>query len=237
MDRALKERIIGAVVLVVFVVLVVPVFLDGPEGPADVETRSVPLPGQSDQPTKVVVLPRDRSEPVPPPITLPAPGDDEVDEQLSSAGETDDAAVEPVAAAEEPEPVEPEPSVTQAEQPTERPAPAILADDDEPAPSEPADDDEPPARAANSQPEPSPPVATSAMWAVQLGSFSSEANANRLAAELKRKGFGAFLSRVPGSSGELLRVRVGPQANRPAAEAMAERLRAAGYRGQVVPYR
>ena len=232
MDRALKERIIGAIVLVIFVVLVVPVFLDGPEGPADVETRSVPLPGQSDQPTKVVVLPRDRSEPVPPPITLPAPGD----EQDDDTAEADDPGPETVAAAEDPEPVTPEPSVAQAEQPTERPAPAILEDDDEPAPPEP-EDEAPPARAATSQPEPSPPVATSGMWAVQLGSFSSEANANRLAAELKRKGFGAFLSRVPGSSGELLRVRVGPQANRPAAEAMAERLQAAGYRGQVVPYR
>jgi cell division septation protein DedD len=35
MDRALKERIIGAAVLVVFVVLVVPVFLDGPPESGD----------------------------------------------------------------------------------------------------------------------------------------------------------------------------------------------------------
>ena len=32
MDRALKERIIGAAILVLVVVLVVPVFLDGPSG-------------------------------------------------------------------------------------------------------------------------------------------------------------------------------------------------------------
>ncbi len=234
MDRALKERIIGAVVLVIFVVLVVPVFLDGPEGPADVETRSVPLPGQSDQPTKVVVLPRDRSEPVPPPITLPAPGD-EAGETVADESDPD---AETAVAADDPEPVNPEPAVAQSEPPPERPAPAILVDDDEPSPREPEVDDDagdPPVESARSQP--SSPAATSGMWAVQLGSFSSEANANRLAAELKRKGFGAFLSRVPGSSGELLRVRVGPQANRPAAEAMAERLQAAGYRGQVVPYR
>ena len=35
MERALKERIIGAVILVIFVVLVVPIFLDGP--PAESE--------------------------------------------------------------------------------------------------------------------------------------------------------------------------------------------------------
>ena len=35
MDKALKERIIGAAVLVVFAILVVPVFLDGPDDGAD----------------------------------------------------------------------------------------------------------------------------------------------------------------------------------------------------------
>ena len=54
MDRALKERIIGAAVLVLVVVLVVPVFLDGPPDDS-VEMRSaseVPLPGQSEPGTK-----------------------------------------------------------------------------------------------------------------------------------------------------------------------------------------
>ena len=47
MDRALKERIIGATVLVLFVVLVVPVFLDGPNNSDAVISQNVPLPGQS----------------------------------------------------------------------------------------------------------------------------------------------------------------------------------------------
>lgn len=209
MDRALKERIIGAVVLVVFVVLVVPVFLDGPEGPTEVQTRSIPLPGQSEQPDKVVVLPRDRTEPIPAPVAVvPAPQADAIPSQETSEPPAEPAGDDTVAAVEEPET-----------------GPAVLDDDDESTPE--------PAR-----PEPAaPPPAATGMWAVQLGSFSSEANANRLAAELKRKGFGAFLSRVPGSSGELLRVRVGPQENRQAATRMAERLDAAGYEGQVVPYR
>lgn len=65
MDRALKERIIGAAVLVIVVVLVVPVFLDGPPADGEVVSEHVPLPGQSDQDTKTVVLDRDRSNPVP----------------------------------------------------------------------------------------------------------------------------------------------------------------------------
>ena len=65
MERTLKERIIGAIVLVVFVVLVVPVFLDGPpEGAATVSERIL-LPGQEGQDTKTVVLNRERDEPIP----------------------------------------------------------------------------------------------------------------------------------------------------------------------------
>ena len=65
MERALKERIIGAAVLVVVVVLIVPVFLDGPPAENEVVSTSVPLPGQSEQDTRTVVLDRDRTEPVP----------------------------------------------------------------------------------------------------------------------------------------------------------------------------
>ena len=66
MDRALKERIIGAAVLVFVVVLVVPVFLDGPPGEDEIVSKSVPLPGQEEQKTQTVVLERDREDPRPP---------------------------------------------------------------------------------------------------------------------------------------------------------------------------
>jgi len=66
MDRALKERIIGAVVLVVFMVLVVPVFLDGPSNDGEIVSERVPLPGQAGQEeTRTIVLDRDRKQPVP----------------------------------------------------------------------------------------------------------------------------------------------------------------------------
>jgi len=65
MERALKERIIGAAVLVVFVVLVVPIFLDGPPEEGEIISERVLLPGQEEQKTQTVVLDRDRTEPVP----------------------------------------------------------------------------------------------------------------------------------------------------------------------------
>lgn len=64
MDRALKERIIGAIILVVFAVLVVPIFLNGPPEEGEIVSERVLLPGQEGQDVKTVVLDRERSEPM-----------------------------------------------------------------------------------------------------------------------------------------------------------------------------
>ena len=195
MDRALKERIIGAAVLVVFVVLVVPVFLDGPPQSGEIVSERVPLPGQAAEgETRTVVLDRDRDEPVP----VPAPVTEPEAEQA-----------QPVKPESKPEP-EPE---TRAEP--------------EPKPE--------PAKPAAQQPAPAGESPTG-MWAVQLGSFGNQQNAERLAADLRKQGFAAFLSQLSTGSGELHRVRIGPQKDRESAEAMAERLAKAGHKGQVVPH-
>ena len=170
MDRALKERLIGATVLVVVMVLVVPVFLDGSPAdrsaaPAMIE-QPIDLPGQqSDKDVRTVVLDRHRSEP------LPA---------------------------------------------RRRAAPA--------------------AEIAAAPTKADPKRSATGLWAVQLGSFSSQANADQLAAELRQQGFAAFLSRLETPDGELHRVRVGPQRDRDSAQAMVAKLERAGQKGQVVPH-
>ena len=194
MDRALKERIIGAAVLVVFVVLIVPVFLDGPPEGGEVISERVPLPGQADQDdSRTIVLERDRKEPVP-----------------------------AVAATDRPEPERrPAATVKQANTETRPQAKPPAA---EPAPQQ--------------QPE-APAAATSSstgMWAVQLGSFGNQENAERLAADLRKQGFVAFLSKISTASGQLHRVRIGPQKDRESAEATAAQLQKAGHKGQVVPH-
>lgn len=67
MDRAIKERLVGGIVLVVLAVLVVPVFLDGPPQEPEVIVETLALPGQDGQVTerKTIVLERNRTEPVP----------------------------------------------------------------------------------------------------------------------------------------------------------------------------
>jgi len=200
MERALKERIIGAAVLVVFVVLVVPVFLDGPPEDGEIVSERVLLPGQEDQKNQTVVLDRNRTQPVPA-ATTPAP----------------------VPAREEPARQEPEQEQpVRAEPVRAEPKPAVVPDKpvEEPAP----------------KPAPQPAASTTGMWAVQLGSFSNKENAEKLAANLRKQGYAAFLSQLTTDSGQLHRVRIGPQKDRESAEEMAKRLAKVGQKGQVVPH-
>jgi cell division septation protein DedD len=72
---------------------------------------------------------------------------------------------------------------------------------------------------------------------VQLGVFASHENAERLALEVRVKGFKVSVSPVPGGKRKLYRVRVGPAADRSGAQELQGRLKAAGRPGgTVVPY-
>ncbi|MDX1515563.1 MAG: SPOR domain-containing protein [Woeseiaceae bacterium] len=197
----MKERIIGAIVLVAVVVLVVPVFLDGPPENGEIISERVPLPGQTDQEIQTVVLDRDRSEPVPAPS-------------------------EPRS---EPQPMPAEPAPQASETQVVKPAPK------QPPPSR--DPVEAPDTAGTAAASVAPAASSATgMWAVQIGSFSNQQNAERLAADLRKQGFAAFLSQLQTPSGPLHRVRIGPQKDREAAEAMAARLQKAGHKGTVLPH-
>lgn len=190
MDRALKERVIGAIVLVGVAVLVVPVFLDGRSDHGEIVSKAVALPGQSQQQSamQTVVLSRDRQEPVP--------------------------ASTPPQADPKPEPVRVEPPQAKPELKQEIAVASQIADKDSDITTE----------------------SPTGMWAVQLGSFSNQQNAERLAADLRQQGYAAFLSKLDTGSGELHRVRIGPQKDRESAESVATRLGKSGHSGQVVPH-
>ncbi len=201
MERALKERIIGAIVLVIFVVLVVPIFLDGPPSDGEIVSERVLLPGQEDQDTKTVVLDRERSEP---------------------------------------NPAASNPQMARTTKPVTLPAPEAKKPDARPVVDEPAESAsarvEPQSDPPSQQTAPEPAVSSTGMWAVQLGSFSSKDNAEKMAADLRKQGYGAFLSQLQTSAGPMHRVRIGPQEDRAGAEAMAARLLKVNHKGQVVPH-
>ena len=230
MERALKERIIGASVLVVVVVLVVPVFLDGPPEDGEVVSRQVSLPGQNAQNTQTVVLDRDRDEPVPAAAAMtptPAPVRETQREAVqANAGGSDGVGSDNVGSentgGNDTGSVE---NGGEDEEVAAAPARQATA-----APAESRPDRNTIVAANNAA------TSTTGMWAVQLGSFSNRENAERLAADLRKQGFAAFLSGLATGSGQLHRVRIGPQKDRDDAEAMAARLKSAGHTGQVVPH-
>jgi DedD protein len=221
MDRALKERVIGAAALVAIAVLVVPVFLDGPSTDAEIVSESLTLPGQDEQARKrqTIVLERDRDKPVPVSGTR--------NSQATTAAEklaADDAARK--AAAAQAAPQGPDTDVAAKSAPPDR---------DEPEPKEKAPEATTVAK-AHTRNAPAPAESATGMWAVQLGSFSDQANAERLAANLRKEGYAAFLSQLDAPSGSLHRVRVGPQKDRQSAESVASKLGGDGHKGQVVPH-
>ncbi len=67
---------------------------------------------------------------------------------------------------------------------------------------------------------------TSGAWAVQLGSFSRQASAERLTNELRAEGHEAFVMPVRSGAATLYRVRVGPIKDRSAAETALRTLKA-----------
>ncbi|MFN7213719.1 MAG: SPOR domain-containing protein [Lysobacteraceae bacterium] len=74
-------------------------------------------------------------------------------------------------------------------------------------------------------------------FAVQLGAFGAEADAQALVARAQAAGFSAFSQRVPTADGVLWRVRLGPAADRAAAERMkSDAAGKLGVSGIVVPH-
>lgn len=205
MKRQLKERIVGATVIVAVGIIVIPWLLDGPaQAPRAVE-QQLELP-RSDGATRSYSIPLDPAAGRPVQI-----GGSET-EAPEGAGQESAAPAgviqRPAVAEPQPQAARPNRSDEQPSQPPPRPAP-------QPAP---AGESPPPAPAEES-------------WTVQVGSFSQAANAENLRERLREQGFDAFVSRVATDAGTMHRVRVGPVPERAAAEQLLARLRTAGHTG------
>lgn len=191
MDERLKQRIIGAVVLIVAAVVFLPMLLSGQDETVQVEVEVPEAP----------LLDREPIAPVEPAELPPAPTVAAMPETLEPAP----APVEPVATPEPAPVVEPAPepeTVTAAPEPTAEPAPAATGD-----------------------------------WVIQLGSFSSAANAEGLSQTLRTQGYNAYTHAVTVQGNAITRVYVGPLASREAANRLRDELeRKRGNKGLVVAY-
>lgn len=207
MDPQLKQRLVGAAVLVSLAVLVVPVLLDG--GYRD-----------SGRPRRdMAPMPADGFEEVAPP--LPAELGAELDAGLG-AGPEALAENARAGAAEMP--------------PADAPLDDAVIEDAVVTPAAPAEVPvrEPSTAAPPAQPSPAP-AATAERWAVQLGSFASRDNAEGLLRRMAASGVQGFVLPLKDGDRTSFRVRAGPVDGRAAAERLRRQLEdSQGIRGMLV---
>ncbi len=186
MDVALKQRLVGASVLVIFSVTFIPMLLDGP--------------------------PSSRVES---PIAIPQPPDKRFETRLLPVGGNTDASSnerspDQSAASEapQPQPRQQRPAVTV-------PPPATVAASPNGVSADSNQSTEPPQPSSAPAPDQSdqvvnqaPPAQPGGRWVLQLGSFGNAANAARLVERLKQGDWNAYQERVEVGSNALYRVRV-----------------------------
>jgi cell division septation protein DedD len=228
MDIALKQRLVGASVLIAFAVVVLPMLFGGRQdsdspGAARIEieekpeaiqfeTRRFPI-GEAPQADSAI-----ESEPAP--LELPAPPrpasieTQAAQDDASTPTTADDEVVVPPPVAEDAAPA----NVENGEQPG-------LAD------AAPEPEPVPPAAPAKTEPQPSspaaeaPPAAADGRYVVQVASFGSVGNASKLSARLEGLGYRVLTDTVESDVGTLNRVRVGPYASESEAERVVAQLR------------
>lgn len=195
LDTQLKQRLTGAIILVVLVVLIVPALLQGPAAPP-----SRPAPATDAVPIRSYTI--DLTGATPP--------------QAGGVGATAMPSAPAPAPSNAPESAPPSPA---AATPSDSIANKIAEHVD--------------SAAATGTP---PSAELGSGFAVQLGSFANHETVTRLTRELRAQGFTVSIVAVRAGGKALQRVRVGPVPDRAAAEALQQRLQAAGHRGPVVPF-
>jgi DedD protein len=212
MERRVKERLIGASILVVLIVLVVPELLSGPKSAAPApHAMQLPAAAPSEEPIRNVTVDLTTSK-------APATADSETAPEPASAAPVP----APQAASTVPSSAVP-PMPAAPVQALPKPAAPVQAAVESAAPP-------PISKSGTVHGE----VSRTAAWAVQLGSFANRANADNLAHQLKAQGFAVYV--LSGGSGAATRhrVRVGPLADRDAAERTAAKLKALGHASSLV---
>ncbi|MFO1493711.1 MAG: SPOR domain-containing protein [Lysobacterales bacterium] len=217
MDDALRQRLVGAAVIIALAVIFVPMLLDTPQQPVGTQQVDLSIPPREESGLETRRLPLDPNTTAPQPSSeapLPA-ADRDVAEPVQAPAEGG------VAAVSDTPPVTPP-----AAAPTPKPLPPAAAPANPPAPRP---SSTPPAQT----PKPTPPVATPApaaptlpapaqggRYVAQFGSYAERANAETLVRDLAKVGVPAIIEALPSAGGRTLhRVRSKPYATRTEADA------------------
>ena len=230
----MKIRLTGAVILVAIFVLFVPELLTGPK------SSQATSGATTDDGMRRYTIDLNASSPaaparpetaagVQPPVVLPPVAHNSVNDGAALAKPGEQAM--PVSSPDVTVPKAPTPSTTALE-----PVP-VGSNQSRAAPTAAAPVTGAPSAVAHAElPRAAPASAAErGTFVVQLGSFGSRENAERLVHDMTAKGFAAFVAPITSGGRELYRVRVGPTRDRTSAEALAAQLRRVGQSGSIVP--
>jgi DedD protein len=203
----MKERLVGAAVLVAIAVIVIPMILGGHQH-KHAAGQKAPRPNAQKAPHQEYRM--DLASNSPATLTRPAPVTSAPAHRQQTPAAPADKAVASSRSMTAP-------TEHASKPPANSPERAVV--ENAPAASKPA-----PGAATAAPP--------SGGWAVQAGSFSKQDNARDVTSALKHKGYHAFISAHRVGGDVFYRVRVGPVPNRARAEALAPQVGKA-YGGQV----
>lgn len=249
METSLKQRLIGAALLIALAVIFIPMLFDGaereeqpvtldmdvppkpeftfkePPAPArasDVQKPTAPTEPKRIAPTKVADLGQRRPSNNPRGVKRDQSPADRAGKPFAPA---QSAASKSARDAESPSaPDDSKAQLALSEPPTEKSSTnrqaSGLRQSPRPSPTIAAAANQPSSAAKKDS-----PVAPPGGWAVQVGSFSERENAASLRKELQRAGFSAFEEKVVSGGEPVFRVKVGPEASRSRAKALQAMLR------------
>lgn len=192
MDSALKQRLLGAAVLIALAVIFVPMFLGNSPPKQDNVTQNLDIPPAPERKFATRTLPVDSAQPATP---APAPAD--ADKPAADKIVTVDTKAPPTFEASE------------AAASTTKPTP--------PAPVKPGSGQ----TTAVPQPASAPPATATpeeGRFTVNLGIYADQGHVDALIAKIKKLGFAAFAESTDYQGKPAQRVRAGPFSNRAAAE-------------------
>lgn len=215
MDTPLKQRLIGAAVLVALAVIFLPMLIGGPEPETGEDTRpvSLDLPARTDRQfeTRDLALPTPASTPPPAEPVLPQAAPEVAPQTTPDTPPPPERGAQGLATVD----ISAAPARTDTAAGQQRKPPP-------PAPATPPKSPAPPVAAASAH----------GQWAVHLGLYANAGNAQSLVRQLKAQGIPAYSEAVAMSNGKpAQRVRVGPFAQR--VEAESARLSVRGVRADV----
>ncbi|MEA3107356.1 MAG: DedD protein [Gammaproteobacteria bacterium] len=250
MDRRVKERLVGATILVVLIVLIVPELLSGPK------SRMTPAPppsaaGPVEAVRNVTVdLATSKATSADTAASAASPSEEGTPAAAGAAGPPGDVAPGDAAAPGEVLTPEPAPDkapggvpalTSRATRPLGSPTIATLKAQ-QPAHSAQSELDSEPSTPRSAPKASKPGNANDAAaagapthhWAVQLGSFASRANAEKLVRQLKPRDASLYVSSSGKGASLRYRVRIGPLADRDAAERVMAKLKKEGQSASLV---